>query len=125
MKKFVIAAFAVSTAVGSMAMTPALAGSKGNAYGQGSRVCLITYDQATSIGLPLANVVKAQYLPIGIALKLDTANSLLVTYGPDGATDDGITHKQINVDDAATNPGMSTEEACAAIQDYVDSNSED
>ena len=125
MKKFLIAAFAVSTAVGSMAMTPALAGSKGNAYGQGSRVCLITYDRATSIGLPLANVVKAQYLPIGIALKLDTANSLLVTYGPDGATDDGINFTKGSWDDAATDLGMSTEEACTAIQDYVDSNSED
>lgn len=125
MRTLAVAIAATSMLVAVPAIAAKGGNGNGNAYGHGPRVCLITYDQALSQGLPLEHVTKAQYLPLGVALKKDTDHSLLVTYGPSGATGEGIDHPQILVDDAATDPTMTTEEACNAIQAYVEENNDD
>jgi hypothetical protein len=108
----------------------------GNAYGQDKtkgekqpKVCLITFDREliNNQGLPVENVLKAQYLPLNIALAKDTMSSLIVTYGANGATGGGIEQAQVQYDDPTIEitPTSTTEEACSAIQEFVELNDDD
>jgi hypothetical protein len=124
MNKFAMALAATSM----LAAAPALAdhnnkGGYGGKVGQDTKVCLITYDRATTMGLPAENVVKAQYLPLRIALSKDTSASLIVTYGSGGPTGGGIDIANVSYNDSTVdgiNIGSTTEEACMALEDYVE-----
>ena len=67
MRLAIIAALAASTLVSA----PAIA-QNGNAYGHDPKVCLVTFGSpAERAGQADADVVKAQYLPVRIAMKHD------------------------------------------------------
>ena len=68
MRIALMAALAAST----LASAPALAQSNGKAYGHQPKVCLITFSVAGSQAD--ADVVKAQYVPLAIAMKLEARN---------------------------------------------------
>jgi hypothetical protein len=97
--------------------------SAGAPYGQQPKVCLITYSRATNVGLSAEQVTKAQYLPLGIALMKDTAFSLIVTYGANGATGAGIDIARVSYNDPTVSgitTSSTTEQACNALEEYVD-----
>ena len=99
----------------SLAVTSAFSGpafAAGNAYGKDPKVCLVTFTSAeAAAGQADADVAKAQYLPLSIAMKLEQRNdaaSDIYTYGDDGFTGPGVDFHYA---------GDSTEATCS----YLDS----
>lgn len=114
MRKYAIAMAAASLAVGTAAVakspfeTPP---------GQGPKVCLVTFGSAEDAATGAdAGVVKAQYLPLAIAQKLEARNDDLAdiyTYGEDAYDGDGVNN--------VLGGTMTTEETCS----YLDALNED
>jgi len=125
----------LALAATSLLATPAVAAQSngngngnGNAFGKGPRVCLITFNRDTTVGLPAEDVVKAQFLPLGVALRKDTTASLIVTYGANGATGDGIDIARVQYNDPSVSgitTSSTTEQACTALAEFAESRSMD
>jgi hypothetical protein len=122
-----ILALAATTLLGAPAAVAQSGNGNGNAYGQGPRVCLVTF--ADGSNTLASNVIKAQYLPLGVALnhKARVMNDyqLIITYGTSGATGTGIDYSRINAggfDLANTfNATTTTQVACEFLADYAES----
>lgn len=108
MRTALLAAIAASTVLS----TPALA--QGKAYGHEPKVCLLTFKVAGSSAD--ADVVKAQYLPLPIAQKLEARNDAfadIYTYN-ETTTFAGVDHNVVNGTDPALGitADMNTEQVC-------------
>jgi hypothetical protein len=98
----------------SLAATSLLAGPAfaqgGNAYGHDPKVCLVTFGSPEeAAGQADADVVKAQYLPLRIAMRKELQSdsvSDIYTYGDDGYTGAGVDYHYA---------GDSTEATCAYL----------
>lgn len=99
-------------AVSALLPTPAIA--QGKAYGHEPKVCLLTFKVAGSSAD--ADVVKAQYVPLPIAQKLEARNdaySDIYTYN-EAETFAGVDHNVVNGSDPALGitADMNTEQVC-------------
>jgi len=109
-----------------IAAAPAAA-QNGKAYGHEPKVCLLTFSVAGSTAD--ADVVKAQYLPLPIALKLEARNDAfadIYTYN-ETTTFTGVDNNVPSPSDPALGiePDMTTEEVCNLFMDFVDDNDDD
>jgi hypothetical protein len=125
MKKAVIAAVAASTLLGPTFTAQALAQPRGHAYGQQPRVCLLTFSSTTGNTGADADVVKAQYLPLAIAQKLEARNDSLsdiYTYGATGYQGTGVDYYVMSPNDPALGitPDMNTQQVCSALEAYAE-----
>jgi hypothetical protein len=121
---------ALALAASSMLAVPAMAlehtdGKGGNAYGKDPKVCLITYSSDVSDGRgdPAEFVTKAQYLPLRIAMRKDTAQSLIVTYGSGGYNGPEVDIARVQYNDPTVSGirmNSTTEEACTALSAYAE-----
>ena len=113
-------AFIAALAASTIAVTPAAAA--GNAYGQQPKVCLLTFSVAGSSAD--ADVIKAQYLPLPIAQKLEARNDAfadIYTYN-ETTTFAGVDFNVVDGSDPALGitPDMNTEEVCNIFMDATD-----
>jgi hypothetical protein len=112
MRIALMAALAAST----LAAAPAIA-QNGKAYGHDPKVCLVTWgSEADRMSQADATVVKAQYLPLRIAMRKEAESdnvSDIYTYGTDGYTGDGVDYHYA---------GDSTEATCAMLAEIAESN---
>lgn len=113
----------LALAVASLAAAPAIAAQgngKAYAYGHDPKVCLVTWaTEADRLTQADALVVKAQYLPLRIALAKEAESddvSDIYTYGDDGFTGDGVDFHYA---------GDTTEATCAYLASIGDSNTTD
>ena len=94
---------------------------KGNAYGHDPRVCLVTFESAAAAQSGAdTGIVKAQYLPLSIALKLEARNDALAdiyTYGSTGFNGTGVDHYVAAPSDPALGitANMTTEQVCSIL----------
>lgn len=106
---------------------PALAEPKGNAYGKDPRVCLVTFESAAAATSGAdTGVIKAQYLPLSIAVKLEAKNdatSNIFTYGPSGFTGTGVDNHVAAPSDPALGitANMTTQQVCSILAAYGES----
>lgn len=105
-----------------LAATPSLADSPyATPPGKGAKVCLVTFGTAEeALAGADADVVKAQYVPLAIALKLEARNddvADIYTYGDLGY--DGV-----EVDHHVASD-MTTEEVCSYLSDLSDQATDD
>jgi hypothetical protein len=122
MRIALIAALAASTL---LTTTPAAAA--GNAYGHQPKVCLLTFSVAGSSAD--ADVVKAQYVPLAIAQKLEARNDAfadIYTYN-ETTTFAGVDFNIVNGSDPALGitADMNTEEVCNIFMDATDGDDDD
>lgn len=122
MRIALIAALAAST----LSTVPATAQS-GKAYGLQPKVCLLTFSVAGSSAD--ADVVKAQYLPLPIAQKLEARNDAyadIYTYN-ETTTFAGVDYNVVNGADPALGitAEMGTEEVCNIFMDATDGEEDD
>lgn len=84
--------------------------------GHGPKVCLVTFGTAEEAQAGAdVDVVKAQYVPLAIALKLEARNDAVAdiyTYGDDGYDGDEVDHHVAST--------MTTEEVCSYLSDLSD-----
>lgn len=89
--------------------------------GQGPKVCLVTFGTAEeALAGADADVVKAQYVPLAIALKLEARNDAVAdiyTYGDAGYDGDEVDHHVAST--------MTTEEVCGYLSDLSDQATDD
>lgn len=116
MRIALLAAVAASTVLS----TPAAA--QGKAYGQEPKVCLLTFSVAGSSAD--ADVVKAQYLPLPIAQKLEARNDAFVdiyTYN-ETTTFPGVDFNVVNGADPALGitADMGTKQVCEIFMNVTD-----
>jgi hypothetical protein len=110
------AALAAST----LLSTPAAA--QGKAYGHEPKVCLLTFSVAGSSAD--ADVVKAQYLPLPIAQKLEARNDAfadIYTYN-EASTFAGVDHNVVGGSDPALGitADMGTQQVCNIFMKVTD-----
>jgi hypothetical protein len=107
---------------------PAAAQPKGNAYGQDPRVCLVTFESAAAATSGAdTGVIKAQYLPLSVALKLEAksdSTSNIFTYGSGGFTGAGVdTHVAAPSDPAlGITANMTTQQVCSILAAFGETN---
>lgn len=103
-------ALAASSLIAAVPAIAAPGNGKGYAYGHDPKVCLVTFGTPEErAGQADADVVKAQYLPLRIALQKEQASddvSDIYTYGDDGYVGDGVDFHYA---------GDSTEDTCAYL----------
>lgn len=127
MKKAVLAAVAASALLGPTFTAPAVSQPQGNAYGHQPKVCLLTFSSAAARASGAdAEVVKAQYVPLPIAVKLEARNDSIAdiyTYN-ETTTFTGVDANIQNPTDPAAGitPDMTTEEVCTALAAYAEEN---
>lgn len=131
MMKSLFAAAAASALILPAFATPAHAarGGMGGAVGKDPRVCLLTFSSAAQFGADAA-VVKAQYLPLRIAVKHEAKNTTTMGIGYYGYGDLSAQH-QAQIDfyypdgSAAPDIGVTevsdTKTLCQAWMDYAES----
>jgi len=106
---------------------PAAAQPQGNAYGQDPRVCLVTFESAAAATTGAdTGVIKAQYLPLSIAMKLEAKNdatSNIFTYGATGFSGTGVDFHIAAPSDPALGitAGMTTQQVCSILAAYGES----
>jgi hypothetical protein len=121
---------ALALAAASFLAAPAVAApgqGKGKAYGHDTKVCLIGFNTAEEAQAGAdATVIKAQYLPLRIALTKaeGDASQAIGFYGPTTLSADDLT--LIGATTLYNYPdGIGTEEQCEAYMDIAEQNSVD
>src|SRR5215217_4674681 len=109
-------------AVSLLGAAPTMAQPQGNAYGQQPKVCLITFESAAALASGAnTGIVKAQYVPLPIAQKLQARNPTvmaLYTYGTNPAIA-GVTNVSSPSGQGIT-ADMTTEQVCGILADQAD-----
>jgi hypothetical protein len=127
MKNAFLAAVAAAAVLAPTFTAPSLAQGRGRAIGHQPKVCLVTFSSTTGNTGADADVVKAQYVPLAIAMKLEGRNDTLsdiYTYGATGYQGAGVDYYIASPNDPAAGitADMNTAQVCEALSDYADQN---
>ncbi len=128
MTKTVLAAVAASALLAPTLLAPA--NSQGRKVGHQPKVCLVTFGAETGNTGADADVIKAQYVPLPIAMKLEARNDTLAdiyTYGATGFSGAGVDFHVAAPNDPALGitPEMNTEQVCNILAAAADDEDED
>lgn len=107
----------------------------GGKVGHDAKVCLVTFQEGGAPGTPASDAIRAQYLPlrIAVALKSRDTNDIqqIQTYGPIGYAGAEVSTGGARLDASkfdisnSLTPSATTEQACRFLADYADSSRDD